>query len=51
MKNVDNKEAPAVSGGVKPYPIGDCGPDLPEPEFPRFPTVPLDPEYINPNQG
>ena len=48
MKNVNSKDLPAVSGGVKPIDTGDCLPDITVPEFPAFPTVPLDPEYIDP---
>jgi hypothetical protein len=47
MKNVNSKDVPAVSGGVKSNDTGDCLPDITAPGFPPFPTVPLDPEYVD----
>ena len=52
MKDVQRKDLPGVSGGVKPGDYGDCvtPPDLVYPEYPKFPTspVPIDPDYPAP---
>ena len=47
MKDVPNKDLPAVSGGVKPGNHGDCTPE-PFPIYPQLPVVPLDPEFTDP---
>jgi hypothetical protein len=47
MKEVPDKELPAVSGGVKPGDMGDCLPE-PYPKFPMVPVLPPDPEFTDP---
>ena len=49
MKQVPNKDLPLVPGGVKPSDVGDCIPD-PFPEYPTFPVVPVDGEFIDSNK-
>lgn len=44
MRQLPTKDAPLVPGGVKPSDTGDCIPD-PFPDYPTFPTVPLDGEF------
>jgi hypothetical protein len=48
MKDVDRKDLPAVSGGVKSGDYGDCvtPPTIVLPDYPQFP-IPLDP--VNPD--
>ena len=48
MRQLPTQQTPLVPGGVKPSDTGDCIPDpFPFPDYPTFPVVPLDGEFID----